>query len=243
MEHEGSSSSSLHTRSKAAPDWTVEESLILVNEVNAVEADCGETLSSFQKWKIIVQNCNALDVNRNLNQCRRKWETLLSHYKHSGSTFNAELFNAIQRYVTDFESAYHTEPDSDSDHQPQLQSGSKNQRSKMMITHQKEAVEVKSKLIRRQQSEHIEIEECSFKQQVRDASNESKRFVEMNRVEHEQNMADKLRETAEIIEAIVNDSSGRDDLTRINGDKIIICLSNLAVTLDELCKLQTDSVV
>lgn len=113
-----------------------------------------------------------------------------------------------------------------------------------MITHQKEAVEVKSRPTRRQQSEHIEVEECSFEQQVdrhRDASNESKRSVEMNRIDHEQNMADKLRETAEIIEAIVNNNNdGRDDLIRINGDKIIICLSNLAVTLDELCKLQTD---
>ncbi|KAJ0427984.1 putative transcription factor MYB family [Helianthus annuus] len=130
MDHDGGSS--LHTRSKAAPDWTVEESLILVNEVTAIEADCRDTLSSFQKWKIIVENCNALGVNRNLNHCRRKWDSLLSDYKkikQSGSkkaSFNSELFKGIERYVRDFEGGgYDTEADTDTDAPPAfvLQSG------------------------------------------------------------------------------------------------------------------------
>lgn len=111
----------LRTRSKVAPDWTIEESLILVNEVSAVESDCRDTLASFQKWKIIVENCNALGVNRNLNQCRRKWDSLLSDYKkikQSGSkkaSFNSELFKVIEWYVRDYEGGYDTDPDCDSD--------------------------------------------------------------------------------------------------------------------------------
>ncbi|KAD3641731.1 hypothetical protein E3N88_30955 [Mikania micrantha] len=254
MEHEGGSG--LHTRSKAAPDWTVEESLTLVNEVAAIEADCRGTLSSFQKWKIIVDNCNALDVYRNLNQCRRKWDSLLSDYKkikHSGSkiaNFNSELFMAVERYVRDFEGGYDTETDTDSDELPDpplavvLHSGSRNQRSK--ITPQKHTAEVKTMSSRRLKSENNETEECSSEQQVDHHSNilnESNRFLEINRVDHEQNIAEKLRENAEMIEAIVHNNNGTDDLTRINGDMIITCLSNLAVTLDELSRLQTDTVV
>nr|GFA18982.1 trihelix transcription factor ASR3 [Tanacetum cinerariifolium] len=122
-DHETGNTSSLRTRSKAAPDWTVEESLILVNEIAAIEADCRGTLSSFQKWKIIVENCNALEVNRNLNQCRRKWDSLLSDYKKiklSGSkkaSFNSDLFKAIERYVREFEEEgeYDTDPEGDDD--------------------------------------------------------------------------------------------------------------------------------
>ncbi|KAE9588970.1 hypothetical protein Lal_00012567 [Lupinus albus] len=68
------------TRFQAAPDWSVTESLILVNEVAAVEADCGKALSSYQQWNIIAANCASLDVGRNLGQCRRKWDSLLSEY-------------------------------------------------------------------------------------------------------------------------------------------------------------------
>ncbi|KAK4422406.1 hypothetical protein Salat_1822900 [Sesamum alatum] len=94
------------TRSKAAPDWTVEESLILVNEISAVESEWGATLPSFQKWQQIVENCNALDVNRNLNQCKRKWDALLGEYrrvKHGAAadgSFPVELFKAIDRCVS-----------------------------------------------------------------------------------------------------------------------------------------------
>ena len=69
------------TRSQAAPDWTVTESLILVNEIAAVEADCSTALSSYQQWNIIAGNCAALDVGRNMGQCRRKWDSLLSEYE------------------------------------------------------------------------------------------------------------------------------------------------------------------
>ncbi|KAI3681168.1 hypothetical protein L6452_35952 [Arctium lappa] len=66
----------LRTRSRVAPDWTVEESLILVNEV---EADC---LASFQKWKIIVENCNALGVGSNIRFKKAKVEDNISETQH-----------------------------------------------------------------------------------------------------------------------------------------------------------------
>ncbi|XP_010432883.1 PREDICTED: trihelix transcription factor ASR3 [Camelina sativa] len=73
-------SGSRRLRSQVAPDWTVKDCLILVNEIAAVESDCSNALSSFQKWTMISENCNALDVRRTLNQCRRKWDSLLSDY-------------------------------------------------------------------------------------------------------------------------------------------------------------------
>ncbi|GLT67516.1 hypothetical protein SLA2020_398170 [Shorea laevis] len=68
------------TRSQAAPDWPLEHALILVNEIAAVEMDCSNAFSSFQKWKMVVENCNALGVPRSLDQCRRKWDSLLGQY-------------------------------------------------------------------------------------------------------------------------------------------------------------------
>lgn len=53
-------------------------------------------------------------------------------------------------------------------------------------------------------------------------------------------LAEKLRENAELIEAIVKEDSvngeSNDDLTRVNGDKLIVCLGNLVVALDQLAK-------
>ncbi|GAV63649.1 Myb_DNA-bind_4 domain-containing protein [Cephalotus follicularis] len=68
------------TRSQVAPDWALENALILVNEYAAVEADCSNALSTYQKWKIVTENCAALGVPRTLNQCRRKWDSLVDEY-------------------------------------------------------------------------------------------------------------------------------------------------------------------
>ncbi|KAL8247319.1 hypothetical protein R6Q59_008535 [Mikania micrantha] len=255
MEHDGVGA--LRTRSKVAPDWTVEESLILVNEVSAVEADCGHTLASFQKWKIIVENCNALGVNRNLNQCRRKWDSLLSDYKkikQSGSkkaSFNSELFIVIERYVRDYEGGCDTDPDSESEPAPEpelepdpvlasilqsVTSDSKKQRSK--ITPQKRSIEDTWKQKDHIKSAEIKVGECSS-----EPTNEI-----LNRIarpgisdeEQEQIIAEKLKENAELIEAIVKEDSvngeSNYDLTRLNGDKLVVCLSNLVVALDQLSK-------
>ncbi|XP_027330033.1 uncharacterized protein LOC113846218 [Abrus precatorius] len=115
------------TRSQAAPDWSITESLILVNEVAAVEADCSITLSSYQRWNIIADNCAALDVPRNLAQCRRKWHALLSDYDRFRETtrrdnkfrlptnFDAELFRAIERVVKSREERGEVDPESDTE--------------------------------------------------------------------------------------------------------------------------------
>ncbi|KAL5699805.1 hypothetical protein ACHQM5_030657 [Ranunculus cassubicifolius] len=69
------------SRSQKAPDWTLPELLVLVSEISAhLEADF-ITLSTYQKWKLISDNCTALGVSRSLNQCRRQWERLLHEYK------------------------------------------------------------------------------------------------------------------------------------------------------------------
>ncbi|KAF4391046.1 hypothetical protein CsatB_001502 [Cannabis sativa] len=75
-------SGSRRTRSQGAPDWSLMDSLILVNEIAAVEADCSKALSSYQKWVIIAENCTGLNVPRKLNQCRRKWDSLLLDYNN-----------------------------------------------------------------------------------------------------------------------------------------------------------------
>lgn len=132
-------SGSRQTRSQVAPDWTETDLLILVNEISAVEADCQKEFSSFQKWKIIAQNCTALGVPRSLDQYRRKWEALLHDYKiirHWNSqsrasasywvleserrkqfglprNFDRELFKAIGDYEKVRENQSDTEPDSE----------------------------------------------------------------------------------------------------------------------------------
>ncbi|WOG85753.1 hypothetical protein DCAR_0104946 [Daucus carota subsp. sativus] len=93
-----SNSTTLRTRSQAAPDWTHQEHLILVNEITAVERDCLNTFSSFQKWQIIVENCHALGLNRSLNQCKKKWNTLFDDYNELRN-FDAEVYGAIEEFV------------------------------------------------------------------------------------------------------------------------------------------------
>lgn len=105
-------SNSLRTRSQAAPEWTHQEHLLLVNEITAVERDCLNTFSSFQKWKIIVDNCNALGLNRSLNQCKKKWNTLFDDYNNLNN-FDAELYKAIDDYVRVRDGRSDTDPDID----------------------------------------------------------------------------------------------------------------------------------
>lgn len=126
------------TRSQAAPGWSPTDALILVNEIAAVEADCSNALASFQKWKIIAENCAAQDVSRNLNQLRRKWNSLRDEHSkikkwesqsrvgsywglESGmreelglpKLFDEELFKAIDNLLRARGNKSDTDPDSD----------------------------------------------------------------------------------------------------------------------------------
>ena len=126
------------TRSQAAPGWSPTDALILVNEIAAVEADCSNALASFQKWQIIAENCAAQDVSRNLNQLRRKWNSLRDEHSkikkwesqsRVGSywgletgrreelglptLFDEELFKAIDNLLRARGNKSDTDPDSD----------------------------------------------------------------------------------------------------------------------------------
>lgn len=138
------------TRSQVAPEWTVKDALILVNVIAAVEGDCSEALSSYQKWQIIAENCKALDVARTFSQCRRKWDLLLEEYKKIKQwdsqsrndsywalaierrkeiglhyNFDNDLFNAIDNLLTAQGGRSDTEPDTDteSDSDTDLEAG------------------------------------------------------------------------------------------------------------------------
>ncbi|KAI0497084.1 uncharacterized protein LOC110103864 isoform X2 [Dendrobium catenatum] len=82
--HDNSSSqtprSSRYTRSQAAPDWTVQEVLVLLSEIVAIDEAWLKELSSYQRWKMISDSCMAMNVVRSSNQCKRKWEMLLDDY-------------------------------------------------------------------------------------------------------------------------------------------------------------------
>ncbi|KAL2318252.1 hypothetical protein Fmac_032128 [Flemingia macrophylla] len=139
------SGGSRRTRSQAAPDWNVTESLILVNEVAAVEADCSAALSSYQQWNIIAENCAALDVRRSLAQCRRKWRALLSEYdgclgETAPPSFDRELFEAIGRVVRAREERGLLDPESDTEAENDardatVEIGSKRKGQRSKLTH------------------------------------------------------------------------------------------------------------
>ncbi|CAN6445258.1 unnamed protein product [Victoria cruziana] len=68
------------TRSQSVPDWSVGEMLIMVKEIIAIEEDSLKSLSSYQKWKIISENCANLGVVRPSNHCKKQWESMFAHY-------------------------------------------------------------------------------------------------------------------------------------------------------------------
>ncbi|XP_042493113.1 uncharacterized protein LOC122072775 isoform X2 [Macadamia integrifolia] len=218
------------TRSQVAVEWTLQEMLTLVNEISAVEGDSLKALPSYQKWKIIADNCSALDVVRSSNQCRIKWDSLLVEYKkikEMGShtvidsywslenerkmklglptTFDRELFRLIDDIVKGQDDQSDMDPGTDLEEPDMLEV--------LMDPGSKKCRRKKSKLGR------------------------------------EKVMATKLHEKAELIFAIVKgDLSGNTDnrladmknqtnFTRQQGDELIKVLGSLAGTLDELSNL------
>ncbi|XP_042444529.1 uncharacterized protein LOC122029557 isoform X1 [Zingiber officinale] len=66
------------TRLQAAPDWSTYDTLVLLNEIASMDEDWLKALSSYQKWKMIADNCAASNVVRSSHQCKRRWKSLLS---------------------------------------------------------------------------------------------------------------------------------------------------------------------
>ncbi|XP_020581175.1 uncharacterized protein LOC110025196 [Phalaenopsis equestris] len=87
--------SSRCTRSQVAPDWTLQEVLVLLSEIVAIDEVWLKELSSYQRWKMISDNCLAMNVVRSSNQCKRKWEMLLADYK---KILNWELLSREESY-------------------------------------------------------------------------------------------------------------------------------------------------
>ncbi|XP_057958902.1 trihelix transcription factor ASR3 [Malania oleifera] len=227
-------SASRRTRSQVAPDWSVSDSLILVNEISAVEADCSKALSSFQKWKIIAENCIAFDVIRTSNQCRRKWVALLDEYngiklwesETSGSdsywslqaegrrrlglpdNFDRTLFDAIDKLMQEDPS------DTDPDNDPEAEGDTLD-------------VTAESGL------------KMPGHQSVPEQTN--------SKEEKELMMAEKLRENAKQINAIVegnlseNSEAFQTDYIRHQGEELIVCLRDLANNLGQFCDLVRES--
>ncbi|GFQ03694.1 hypothetical protein PHJA_002513200 [Phtheirospermum japonicum] len=275
------------TRSRAAPDWTVEESLILVNEINAVESEWGPTLPSFQKWQQIVENCNALDVSRNLNQCKRKWDALLSEYRRvrhepADGSLPVELFEAIEICVNDKgkrsvgseddeaalavaapaaekdeQLVMETDPDSDPEAQGRVtkfffKTGSKKQRRRMK--RKKRRLQTLSPWGYSTNPKTKHEESSSVNEKVTNTENVAESLPEQGNVEtQEQIMSNMLYENALQIHAILEGNIADDvdykladlknaeavqiDFTRRRGDKLIDCLGNISVTLNQLCDL------
>nr|GEZ13117.1 homeodomain-like, Myb-like domain protein [Tanacetum cinerariifolium] len=70
----------------------------------------------------------------------------------------------------------------------------------------------------------MEIEECSSEQRVERHTNtfdENTGYVQYSREEQEQILGEKLRENAQLIEAIVNGNNSTYDVTRMNGINLI----------------------
>ncbi|KAJ4962189.1 hypothetical protein NE237_022128 [Protea cynaroides] len=222
------------TRSQVSVEWTLQEMLILVNEVSTVEGDCLKVLPSYQKWKIIADRCTALDVVRSLNQCRSKWDSLLVEYKkikewgsHTvidsywsleskrksklglPSTFDRELFRLIDDFVKAQDDRSDTDPGTDLEEPDVLEllmdTGLKKRRRK-----------------------------CGSRK---------------SKVAWEKEMATKLHENAELTFAIVKgDLSGNTDnrladmknqttFARQQGDELIKILGSIAGTLDQISNL------
>lgn len=221
IKHQSCNPATRRTRSQIAPDWTVKDAHILVNEIAAVEGDCLKALSSYQKWKIIAENCTALDVVRTANQCRRKWDSLLGEYKkikQSGvdsywpldvdrrkelglpDYFDQELFKGIDDLVRAQEDRSDTEPDTDPEAEADVldvisESGSSSKRPRRQIkSHRKHGEEEK---------EQLSAVKISWQKVCAEGKKQIKDVKKVVQEETEQLVAEKLRANAELVHAIL----------------------------------------
>lgn len=247
------------SHSRADPEWTIQDMLILVNEIAAVEGDCQNALSSYQKWSIIAENCTGLGVVRNSNQCRRKWESLHDEYKlvkewEANSVgdsywsfgceqrkevglpmeFDKDLYNTINDFTKAQERA-DTDPENDPE-ETEIdvldveESGPKPKRARHRPTPQKGIIKKR-------------------KHPVSEGEHEKPGLV-IEQME-EQILAAKLKENAELIHAILagnftetvdeeladlkDEETLKTEMIRCKAEKLIVCLGDLTENLEQLC--------
>ncbi|CAO2817954.1 unnamed protein product [Amaranthus hypochondriacus] len=241
--------------------WTVQDMLILVNEVAAVEGECQNALSTHQKWTIVSETCTALGVVRNANQCRRKWQSLLADYHlvkewtsssatdsywslgsesriQAGlpSDFDKDLYKAIEDF-TKAPDRIDTDPEcdpeaADVDMLNTEEPGPKpRKRRRRSVPHKRLIAEWKRPVL---ESENVKPEDLILEGM-------------------DQILAAKLAENAELINAILAENDDEDineDFTylrddegfqiekaRRKADKLVACLGDLANNLEHLCGL------
>ncbi|KAL7199834.1 hypothetical protein ACSBR2_022024 [Camellia fascicularis] len=250
-------SASRRTRSQVAPDWSSQESLTLITEIAAVERDCCNTLSSFQKSKIIVENCNSLE-------CHRKWDSLLSDYKkiklwESSESrvesywsidyerryefgvpedFDFEVFKAIDDHLKVGDGS-DTDPDvdpkavADGVAEPDL----KKQRRRVMP--QKCRTEERVKPQKRKINKKIMPEQGRVEKRVKPLkhSKDEKILLKNNMEEKEQMMAAKLYENAELITDILKGNLGE------SSDCLLADLKNIKDSQTDFTRRQGDRLI
>ncbi|KAL3513820.1 hypothetical protein ACH5RR_026537 [Cinchona calisaya] len=254
------------TRSQAAPDWSAWECLTLVNEINAVEGEWQQSLASFQKWQLVVENCSALDMNRSMNQCKKKWDALRNEYKKvkqwEGAywsfdstekkelglpeAFDKELFKAIEKHLKqkgDDLAAPDTEPDSDPEARPItnklfLQTGPKKQRKKRMP--RKDKIEERFHPWRHILSGIIKPEPSTLNEIPKHPPKAIIQQVMPEQISEEEKqkmMASKLLENAQLINAILQGNLAED------ADCKVADMKNNEATQTDTIRCQGDKII
>ncbi|XP_010252205.1 PREDICTED: trihelix transcription factor ASR3 [Nelumbo nucifera] len=227
--------SSRCTRSQVAPDWTAREILILIGEVASVEGDCLKALSYYQKWKIISDNCTAVGVVRSLNQCHRKWDSLLLEYKRIKDWESQLVGNAYWS----------------------LQSERRKEFG-LPVSFDREVFESIGEFLKAQEDRCTDLDDdpeggADMLDVILDSGSKKRRrrpVAQKSNVEDEQEIVEKLRENSDFIHAILrgdfteNEDKGLTDLrnihssqtkfTRNQADELIKVLGTLASTVNQL---------
>ncbi|KAF5202390.1 hypothetical protein FRX31_008025 [Thalictrum thalictroides] len=207
--------------------------LILVNEVSSIESDFMKSMSSYQKWNLVSSNCNSLGVVRSLNQCRRQWDLLLDEYQRIKDW---ETQSGISYWFLDNDS--------------KLELGLPKSFERELFLFIDENIKQQEELVVADSDSdpdfHVARGVGSKKKRRCRGPQESKN-------EEEQEMANKLREQADLVHAILkgdtesnsnNDSKGpgeiQTDVRRWQGKELIKVLGSLVGTINKLSDLVQD---
>ncbi|KAK4748062.1 hypothetical protein SAY87_014658 [Trapa incisa] len=256
---------SRRTRSQGATEWSDAQSLILVNEIAAVDGDCLDTISSYQKWKIIAQNCTLLDVARTSSQCRRKWESLLVQYKkikgYNGQwshgrywslepnqrkgldlpvTFDLELFKAIKNLLRIKEAG----SESDTENNPEDKTDAVETEAAAKSVSKRENRLSKDEMPVKRSSEVVSQKGKPTNAGIKyleEESKPSKSYSFSRETEDAIRAAAALQENAEKIISMVKrtgnceNDSDADGVSIRTGDEVIICLGSIVSMLSQPC--------